>query len=119
MLLAKTGPSGRSALESHAVPGIAAGQWSGTMSVLHVLAPAPAGGLERVVRALTRAQAALGYRVTVAAIVHPPVPSSPSGSADDPHATTLAALQSPSVTVIPVVVAVRGYWEERRRVVEI
>lgn len=41
------------------------------MSVLHVLAPAPAGGLERVVEELAAGQARGGDRVTVAAVVEP------------------------------------------------
>src|SRR5271165_429912 len=74
------------------------------LSIVHVLAPAPAGGLESVVRALAGGQARRGHRVTVAPVI--------AGS-EHPF---LAALEGTGVASAPIVVPGRGYWEERRAV---
>jgi glycosyltransferase involved in cell wall biosynthesis len=107
-------------LESELVPGDATGARGSPPPVLHVLAPAPAGGLERVVRALAGAQAARGQRVTLAAIVTvPPTRAGSAAAIPDADAATLAALAAPGVTVTPVMVPGRGYQEERRQVAAI
>ena len=73
--------------------------------VLHVLAPAPAGGLERVVRALARSQAARSQAVAVAAIVTPPMDEA-----------ALESLASPGVQLIPVAIGGRAYLRERKEI---
>jgi len=93
------------------------GARDGALSVLHVLAPAPAGGLERVVRALARGQASRGQTVTVAAVIQPPSPASPASA--DANARALEGLRSPGVTIVPVVVPGRGYGQERRQILAI
>ncbi len=84
--------------------------------MLHVLAPAPAGGLERVVRALARAQVARGYGVTVAAVIAPPTEGTSGTDHTDASDATLASLACEGATVVPVTVSGRRYWEERRQV---
>jgi glycosyltransferase involved in cell wall biosynthesis len=101
------------------VPDGAEGALDGMLSVLHVLAPAPAGGLERVVRALARAQVARGYAVTVAAVVTPPATELTGARKTGPQDATLASLGCEGATVVPVPVSGRGYWEERRQVAAI
>ncbi len=71
------------------------------LSIVHVLAPAAAGGLERVVHALATGQARRGHRVTVASVVT---------EADHPF---LLALEGTGVTSSPIVVPGRGYRQER------
>ncbi len=84
--------------------------------MLHVLAPAPAGGLERVVRTLARAQVARGYAVTIAAVLAAPVVGASREAHADSNDATLASLGCDGATVVPVIVSGRGYWEERRQV---
>jgi glycosyltransferase involved in cell wall biosynthesis len=88
---------------------------SARLSVLHVLAPAPAGGLERVVRALAHGQALRGHAVTVAAVVQP-TPHGTTGRGES-NARALDGLRSPGVNVVPIVVPGRGYAGERRAIV--
>jgi glycosyltransferase involved in cell wall biosynthesis len=73
-------------------------------SILHVLAPAPAGGLEHVVRSLAVGQARRGHRVTVAVV---------SERARHPFADEL---EGSGVVVAPVVVKGRAYLKERGEV---
>lgn len=71
-------------------------------AVLHLLAPAPFGGLERVVEALTGGLVAQGRRIGVAAL------GVPSG-ADHP---LVAGLAGRGVTVEPVVAGRRAYLRQ-------
>ena len=82
------------------------------LSVAHILAPAPFGGLETVVVTLSRAQAELGARVTVVLVVTPEDPS----SAGHPVAR---ALEGSGVHVETWVIPARGYVHERRRVADL
>src|SRR5438309_7829227 len=77
-----------------------------SVSVLHVLAPAPVGGLEAVVAAL--AQGARGSKVEarVAAVI-------PFGQVDHPF---LALLRNAGVGVFPIEVPRRGYLRERAEI---
>lgn len=79
------------------------------MVILHVLAPAEFGGLERVVQSLAAGHLRLGHQVHVAVVLS-------AGSDPDRHpfAAPLRALEVP---VHPVVVGGRGYLHERRHVV--
>ncbi len=72
--------------------------------MLHVAAPADAGGLESVVRALSAGQAARGHPVLVAAVVEPGRPAHPF----------VAALRGSGVEVRAIEVRARGYLMERR-----
>lgn len=81
------------------------------ISILHLLAPARFGGLETVVTSLTPALAAIGTRVTVALVVTP-------DDADQTHPVA-RALEGTGVGVETMVVAVRDYLGERRRVREL
>ena len=74
-------------------------------SILHILAPAPFGGLEQVVRGLARGQRETGHDVHVAAIVE-------AGELVHPFVESVTA---DGVGVVPVVLAPRAYIEERRR----
>ena len=81
------------------------------MRILHLLAPAPFGGLERVVQSLAFEQARSGHDVHAAAILDP-------GVTDHP---VLAALEAHGVGVHPLTIAARAYRLERalvRRVCE-
>lgn len=73
------------------------------MRVLHVVAPADEGGLERVVQLLAQGQARSGEEVHVAAVLD-------RGSADHP---LLAVLTAGGVTTHPIVLPARAYWRER------
>ena len=75
------------------------------MRVLHVLAPAPYGGLERVVRALAAGMARRGHEVHVAAVLAPNGPP-------ESH-PFVAALAGAGVAVHPLVVDGRAYLRER------
>lgn len=81
----------------------------GPISVAHVLAPAPYGGLETVVVTLSRAQAELGARVTVVLVVTPE-------DHDETGHPVARALGDANVDVETWVLPVRAYREERRRV---
>jgi len=76
------------------------------MIVLHVLAPAPVGGLERVVLALASGFRRRGHHVAVAAIVTPSQPEPP----------LLAALRESGVVLSVLPIADRHYLRERRAV---
>jgi glycosyltransferase involved in cell wall biosynthesis len=71
--------------------------------VLHVVAPGPIGGLERVVQLLTHQQARAGEEVHVAAVLDRATPDNP----------LLADLEAGGVTVHPIVLPGRAYWRER------
>lgn len=74
--------------------------------VVHLLAPAPTGGLESVVAALARSQESRGDTVFVAPIVHGP-------PAEHPFVQRLSAAGR---RVVPIVCPGRGYLLERRAV---
>ena len=73
---------------------------------LHVIGPAPVGGMEGVVRSLAAAQLQRGLRVEVAAVLDVP---------DSAH-PFLAALEESGVPVHVVVAGSRGYLRELRSV---
>lgn len=77
-----------------------------SLRILHALAPAPFGGLERVVQDLAQAQAQAGHEVSVAAI----------GQAEADVAPFLDGLRAGEVRPHPVLVPPRGYLAERRAV---
>lgn len=72
------------------------------LNILHVLAPAPFGGLESVVRAMAIGHAASGNRVTIVASVD---------SADHPFVQTMRAN---GIAVIEIRAGGRDYRRERR-----
>lgn len=78
------------------------------MKILHVLAPAPFGGLERVVQDLTRAQAGAGHDVRVVAV----------GQVESDVGPFHASLAG-EVEVRPLLLPVRAYLRERKTVEEI
>jgi glycosyltransferase involved in cell wall biosynthesis len=73
------------------------------LTILHVLAPAPVGGLESVVRALASRQRLRGHRVVVALIVDR------GGAA----AMLEAPLGAAGVETVTLVIGKRGYLRER------
>jgi glycosyltransferase involved in cell wall biosynthesis len=75
------------------------------MIILHVLAPAEVGGLERVVRSLVGGHCSLGHRVCVAPVLEP----SASG-----HAFVRSLSQD--AEVVPIPVTPRSYIAERRMI---
>jgi len=79
------------------------------LSILHVLAPSPVGGLERVVHALAIGQHRAGHDVHVAAVLD-------RGADDHPF---LRPLQEVGVGVTPIRVGPRAYLRERREVAAI
>jgi glycosyltransferase involved in cell wall biosynthesis len=76
------------------------------LSILHLLAPAPFGGLESVVRLLAQGQSARGAKVTVAALVEPRGGTHPF----------VGALRNEGVDVRPLVIPPRRYLRERGEV---
>ena len=82
------------------------------LRILHVLAPAPAGGLERVVETLARGQAARGHAVTVAAIVT-------TGGNEALTDSFLSEFAGSAVNPVQVAVSGRGYLAERARIAAI
>jgi glycosyltransferase involved in cell wall biosynthesis len=82
-------------------------------SILHVLAPAPAGGLERVVRALAAGQAARGHTVTVAAIFDRNQRRAADAAAEAYEQPFVAGFAGTSALVVPVIVGRRDYLGER------
>lgn len=76
------------------------------LRVAHVLAPAPHGGLERVVHGLAVGQRARGYAVHVLAVLGP----------DEARHPFLDAVEADGVHAIPVRVGSREYLRERRLV---
>jgi len=79
------------------------------VNILHVTAPAPVGGLERVVLGLSVGLKQAGHEVRVAAILDP-------GVTDHP---LLRALEGAGVPAHPIHVAGRQYAMERARIEEI
>lgn len=79
------------------------------LRVLHVIAPATVGGLERVVCTLTRAQRGAMVDVRVAAVVEP-------GVSDHP---VVAELRHSGIPVEVVTVPPRSYLAERREIAAI
>lgn len=82
------------------------------LSVAHLLAPAPFGGLETVVTTLAPAQAREGADVTVCLVVTP-------GEADAEGHPLARALEDGQVEVETWELPVRAYREERRRVADL
>src|SRR5687768_3727653 len=81
------------------------------MVVLHVLAPAPFGGLERVVEGLTRGLAEQGDDVHVAVVLQP---------ADDAASHPfVSALRTSTVTIHDLTVSGRAYLKERALVADL
>ncbi|MFC1660041.1 glycosyltransferase [Gemmatimonadota bacterium] len=76
-------------------------------SVAHLLAPAAFGGLESVVLALARGQAATGDEVSVAALLTP---------GDSAEPAFLHSLEDEGIPVYRLEVPPRGYLTERRAV---
>jgi len=87
---------------------------SRALSILHVLAPAPVGGLERVVQALAAGQARRGHAVAVAPILtgHDG-PSRLSDLIDRVPFIAALSAAAPGVAILPVLVGGRGYRQER------
>lgn len=73
--------------------------------VLHVVAPAPYGGAESVIRVLVRAQRGAGYQVRVAAVVRP---------GEEQHHPFIGALQEDGSEVTGLGIHPRAYLRERR-----
>jgi glycosyltransferase involved in cell wall biosynthesis len=82
-------------------------------SILHVVAPAPAGGLERVVRALATGQSARGYTVTVAAVLERNMRRGADAAAEAYEHPFVTGFVGTGVLVVPVVVGRRSYLRER------
>lgn len=75
------------------------------LKILHLTAPAPFGGLERVVTALASGHQARGHEVHVAAIVEP-------HEADHPF---LRAFDGTGVRMHPLPIGARAYWKDWQR----
>jgi glycosyltransferase involved in cell wall biosynthesis len=76
------------------------------LTLVHVLAPAPFGGLESVVHALAAGQRAAGHRVHVLAVVTPAPGEHPF----------VAALRGEGIDAVQIELPGRAYLEERRRI---
>jgi len=85
---------------------VPSGTRSPTVSVLHVLAPAPVGGLEAVVPGLTLGARGSAVEARVAAVI-------PPGELDH---TFLAPFRNAGVEVFTIEVSRRGYLQERGEV---
>ena len=79
------------------------------MIILHILAPAAVGGLERVVGALAAGHRASGHQVYVAAVLEPPASAHPF----------VRALRGRDVEVVPIEVRSRSYFAERRAIAQL
>jgi glycosyltransferase involved in cell wall biosynthesis len=79
------------------------------MKIMHLLAPAPFGGLERVVRSLATAQQARGLDVRVVALV----------SAGRPEPTLIGALRNDGVEVLTIASHGRAYRAQIRSIREL
>src|SRR3989449_11544176 len=77
------------------------------MLVLHVVAPADVGGLERVVQLLAQGQVRSGEEVHVAAVL--------DRGADH----LLLDLAAAGVTTHPIILPARAYWRERAATLEL
>jgi glycosyltransferase involved in cell wall biosynthesis len=75
------------------------------MKILHILAPAQFGGLERVVVALAAGHRARNHRVAVAALLE--------RGASEP--AILSELRASDVSVQPVVLGRRAHWDQSKR----
>src|SRR5687768_9945407 len=76
------------------------------MLILHVVAPGPVGGLERVVATLVTGQRDAGHDARVLAVVD-------AGAGDLPF---LGALRQAAVPVTPVSLPPRAYRRERKEI---
>lgn len=76
------------------------------LAIVHIAAPAPVGGLERVVQALAIGQHRAGHRVLVIAVIDP-------GSQPHPFS---AHLRAAGIDVEEIVLPGRTYLRERREV---
>jgi glycosyltransferase involved in cell wall biosynthesis len=76
------------------------------MTIVHIMALGPIGGLFRVVEALALGQRLQGHDIHLIAVQDP---------GEEPH-PMLASLAAAGVIVHPVVVPPRAYWRERREV---
>lgn len=83
---------------------------SDRLTILHVLALGPVGGLLRVVEALALGQRGQGHEVYVAAVHGPELNS---------EHPLLCTLREGGVGVIPIVVPRRGYRQEYRQITEL
>src|SRR5689334_11110168 len=72
------------------------------MRVMHVVAPAPVGGLEQVLVALATGQQAAGHTVSVAAVV----------TAGEHEPPVVARLQSLGIDVHVITSRPRAYWSQ-------
>lgn len=77
-----------------------------SLSLLHVAAPAAAGGLESVVRELSVGLAARGHRVALLAVMDAGAPPPP----------LLGSVAAQGVSVVPVSLRARAYLQEGRAV---
>lgn len=82
-------------------------------SILHVLAPAQAGGLERVVRALSVGQGGRGHKVTVAAVLERSLQRGADAAAQAYEHPFIASFAGTNVLAVPVIVGRRDYLRER------
>jgi glycosyltransferase involved in cell wall biosynthesis len=80
------------------------------LSVLHVIAPGGAGGLESVVRLLAVGHRDRGHAVCVAAILDD------QANTDQPY---LTSLQEAGVDVVPLPLPVRAYFRERALIADV
>ena len=79
------------------------------MKIFHLLAPAPFGGLERVVFALAAGQKARGHEVAVLPILEP----------DATEPSIIGELRNAGVQVIPIIEHPRAYHAQRKALQEI
>lgn len=79
------------------------------LSILHVVAPAPFGGLETVLRGLTAGQLEQGHRPHVAAVVVP----------EEANHPLVQTLRNDGVPVTEFALPVRAYLRERRQIREL
>jgi glycosyltransferase involved in cell wall biosynthesis len=80
-----------------------------SLTILHLLAPAPVGGLETVVSTLAAAQGRAGHRVVVA----------PTLSVPRDGWNFAASLEHADVELVPLIVRRRGYLRERSLIREL
>ncbi|HWZ60695.1 MAG TPA: glycosyltransferase [Gemmatimonadaceae bacterium] len=85
--------------------------WTESLSIMHVVAPGPVGGLESVVRALATGHHEAGHRVGVTAILDGPAPR--TGEHE-----FLDALSASGIETFVASIPERGYGRERAFVAE-